>query len=94
VTGTRIWAVDVPRSSNPHKSAELDLVNVSVWVAVASSRLISGVISGMAATKRVVMFSRLNLVTVGERLGFGWFVRDQAMMAAMAALPVMMIGVR
>ena len=66
-------------------------MKVSVWVAVASSRLISGVISGMAAMKWVVMFSPVNLA--GGGLLAGRLMRDNAMMAARVTPPVMMIGV-
>jgi hypothetical protein len=71
-------------------------VNTSVWVAVASSRLISGVSSGMAATKLAVILSVVSLWGEGSTCGsesvFVRVISDKATMAAMAAPPVMRMG--
>jgi hypothetical protein len=67
-------------------------VKVSVCVAVASSRLISGVISGMAAMKLAVRFLLVSGFGTGGS-GFGGRVRDKATRTAMVAPPVMRMGV-
>jgi hypothetical protein len=68
------------------------LVNVSLNVAVASSRLSSWVNSGMAETNRSVRFSPVNDETVG---GAGLRpVCRRSSRAVRVAPPVMRIGVR
>ncbi len=69
-------------------------MNISVWVAVASSRFSSGVISGMAATKLLVMLSEVSFrrdSSAGESI-FGRLISERAIRAAMAAPPVMRMG--
>jgi hypothetical protein len=88
--------VEVPISNSPNRTQELVWVNTSVWVAVASSRLVSGVISGMAATKLAVMLSEVNfrgeVSITGSCSGFDRPVSEKAIRAAMAAPPVMRMG--
>ena len=85
--------MDVPRSISPQQVVRsLCLVNVSLNVAVASSRLSSCVSSGMAEMNRSVRFSSLKEGT-GDDSVLGLFGRSSSS-AVSVAPPVMRIGVR
>ena len=95
MTGAWICTVDVPRSTSPQQvTKSLFRVNVSLNVAVASSRLSSRVISGMADTNRSVRFSSVKDGT-GEVGGAGrWLGCRRSSSAVRVAPPVMRMGVR
>ena len=93
MTGTCTCTVDVPRLIRPqHVVRSLCLVNVSLNVAVASSRLSSCVSSGMAEMNRSVRFSSLKDRT-GDDSVLGLFGRRSSS-AVSVAPPVMRMGVR
>ena len=94
MTGTCTCTMDVPRSINPQQVVRsLSLLNVSWNVAVASSRLSSRVISGMADTKRSVRFSSVKGWGMGGA-DFGWLGLARSSNAVRVAPPVMRMGVR